>query len=270
MQQELTVSKGFSLRPRTLEEAMRFAQLMANSSLVPKEYKGRPADIVVAVQMGSEVGLAPIQALINIAVINGRPSIWGDAALALVIRHPDCEWIEEKFADNDTKAICTIKRKGHEAYTVTFSVDDAKKANLWGKSGPWTSYPKRMLQMRARGFALRDKFPDSLRGLILQEEAMDYPTVDVQPIVPSEEVHPEKSTEEIELVVPPVENNEAQELRKEIERMILDIHKVPTMKDLVKLWSDRQKDAIKVGMLREFEAAKDKRKDELVEMAVAS
>jgi hypothetical protein len=59
---------------------------------------------------------------------------------------------------------------------VQFSVTDAKKAQLWGKGGPWSQYARRMLQMRARGFALRDAFPDVLRGLITAEEAQDYPT----------------------------------------------------------------------------------------------
>jgi hypothetical protein len=58
---------------------------------------------------------------------------------------------------------------------VKFTVADAKKAGLWGKTGPWTQYPKRMLQMRARGFALRDAFPDVLKGLVTAEEAQDYP-----------------------------------------------------------------------------------------------
>jgi hypothetical protein len=58
---------------------------------------------------------------------------------------------------------------------VQFSVADAKRAGLWGKSGPWTQYPRRMLQLRARGFALRDAFPDVLKGLVTAEEAQDYP-----------------------------------------------------------------------------------------------
>jgi hypothetical protein len=35
-----------------------------------------------------------------------------------------------------------------------------------------------MLAMRARGFALRDAFPDVLKGLITAEEAQDYPAED--------------------------------------------------------------------------------------------
>jgi hypothetical protein len=76
--------------------------------------------------------------------------------------------------EGDT-AICVAKRRGRKPVTAKFSVDDAKRAGLWGKQGPWTQYPKRMLQMRARGFALRDAFPDVLKGLITSEEAMDFP-----------------------------------------------------------------------------------------------
>jgi len=55
----------------------------------------------------------------------------------------------------------------------TFSVKDARLAGLMNKAGPWKQYPKRMLQMRARGFAIRDAFPDALKGVITYEEASD-------------------------------------------------------------------------------------------------
>ena len=60
---------------------------------------------------------------------------------------------------------------------MTFTVGDAIRAGLWKKAGPWTMYPKRMLQMRARSFALRDAFPDVLRGLVATEEVEDYQEV---------------------------------------------------------------------------------------------
>ena len=52
---------------------------------------------------------------------------------------------------------------------------DANRAGLLNRSGPWKSYPDRMLKMRARGFALRDVFADALGGMISAEEANDYP-----------------------------------------------------------------------------------------------
>lgn len=170
---------SFSLEPTTLEEAMKYADIIAKSSVVPKHYQGKPGDILVAVQMGAEVGLKPIQALQNIAVINGKPSIYGDACLALVKAHKEFEDIKEYYDDATETAICEIKRKSQSWHKTTFSRKDAEKANLWGKTGPWTQYTKRMQQMRARGFNVRDTFPDALQGLILREEAEDYPMQNV-------------------------------------------------------------------------------------------
>lgn len=172
----ITTTKGFA--PATLTEAVQFSQMLAESSMVPRAYQGKPQDILVCVQWGYEMGLAPMQALQNIAVINGKPSVYGDAAMALVQASPVCEDVEEYFEDEGTPnpvAVCVAKRKGRKPVTAKFSVEDAKRAGLWGKQGPWSAYPKRMMQMRARGFALRDAFPDVLKGLITTEEAQDYP-----------------------------------------------------------------------------------------------
>lgn len=168
--------RGFA--PSTLTEAMQFSEHLASSSMVPRQYQGKPADILVAVQWGYEIGLAPMQALQNISVINGKPSVYGDAAMALVQASPVCEGVEEFFEGEGTPnpvAVCVASRKGRKPVRATFSVEDARRAGLWGKQGPWQAYPKRMLQMRARGFALRDAFPDVLKGLITIEEAQDYP-----------------------------------------------------------------------------------------------
>lgn len=171
-----TTNKGFA--PATLTEAIQFSDMLANSSMVPKAYQGKPQDILVCVQWGYEMGLAPMQALQNIAVINGKPSVYGDTALALVQASPVCEDVQEYFEDEGTPnpvAVCVAKRKNRSPVTVRFSIEDAKRAGLWGKQGPWQAYPKRMMQMRARGFALRDAFADVLTGLITAEEAHDWP-----------------------------------------------------------------------------------------------
>jgi hypothetical protein len=165
------------LRPQNFEQLSIFAQMAAKSSMVPAAYRGKVEDVMLAVQMGSEVGLAPMQALQNIAVVNGRPSLWGDAMLALCKMHPAWGGIKETCDGEGDKmrAVCEVHRKGDHPVTVTFTAEDAKRAGLLGKAGPWQQYPKRMMQMRARGFALRDAFPDALRGLISAEEAQDIP-----------------------------------------------------------------------------------------------
>jgi hypothetical protein len=164
---------AFDLSPQTFEQALTFSQYLADSDLVPKDFKGKPANCLIAMQWGAELGLKPLQALQNLAIINGRPSLWGDAVIALVRGSPLCESVIE--TDDGTTATCRVKRRGEAEQVRTFSMDDAKAAGLMGKAGPWTQYPKRMRQMRARAFALRDIFPDVLRGMPIAEEVMDTP-----------------------------------------------------------------------------------------------
>lgn len=181
----MAVARGLQIT--NMDELWRFATAVAKSGLAPKGIE-HPEAIFVALEMGLEVGLPPMAALQNIAVINGRPSIWGDAQLAVVRGTGDleefAEWYEAKgtklprnpatFSD-DTSAVCRVKRRGFEAVEVGFSVAEAKTANLWGKSGPWSQYPARMLKFRARSFALRDTFGDALKGLRAAEEVQDDP-----------------------------------------------------------------------------------------------
>ncbi|MGE4072698.1 MAG: hypothetical protein AB7E72_16135 [Lysobacterales bacterium] len=161
----------FSLAPQSIEEAMRFADMMSKSNLVPKDFSGNPGNILVAIQWGMELGLQPMQAMQNIAVINGRPSLWGDAVIALVKSSPACEYVVEETSDD--AAVCRVKRHGEPEQSRTFTKADALKAGLLNKQGPWSQYPKRMLQMRARSWALRDVFPDVLRGMPIAEELQD-------------------------------------------------------------------------------------------------
>lgn len=164
---------GFDLSPRNFDEAWRMAEILANSDMVPKDFKGKPENCLIAMQWGHEVGLKSMQAIQNIAVINGRPALWGDAVIALVRNSPLCEFVTEN--DDGHTATCRVKRRGEPEQLRSFSMDDAKSAGLLGKQGPWSSYPKRMRQMRARAFALRDVFADVLRGLPVAEEVMDIP-----------------------------------------------------------------------------------------------
>lgn len=170
------------MRPTSINDAIQVAELLAKSDFVPKDYRGKPGNIIACMQFSAELNLPVMQGLQNIAVINGHPSIYGDLALALVERSGLLEAIDEQI--DDKRAACTIKRKGRNAMTRVFTQADAKQANLWDKAGPWKQYPKRMLQMRARGFALRDAFPDVLKGIAIREEAQDYREIDITPPPP--------------------------------------------------------------------------------------
>ena len=160
----------------SLQEAQPVAEMLAKSALVPKAYYGKPSDIIVACAMGAAVGLSPLQSLAGIAVVNGRATLYGDSMLAVCQQRADwggiaVEWQSENHC---RVTVSRIMRNG----TVTtgvgeFSDADAKRAGLWTKSGPWSQYPHRMLEIRARAFALRNVFADALAGFHCREEVED-------------------------------------------------------------------------------------------------
>ena len=161
------------LAPRDYEEAQRLAKLLCEAKMAPQGFE-KPETCLVGILQGMEMGLSPLFALQRMAIVDGRLTIWGDGALALVLRSGLCvsitEWLE---GDDESEWIshCEVLREGWDRPIVrSFAVQDARRANLWHKPGPWTEYPKRMLQMRARAFALRDVFADVLGGLYFREE----------------------------------------------------------------------------------------------------
>ena len=173
--QEIVDSNQGFMQVSCIETALKVSEYIAKSSFCPKSFAGKPGDILVCLQMGQELGLKPMQAIQNIAVINGRPSLWGDAMLGVCRQSKDFEFIKETFDEATMTATCVVKRRNEPEFISSFSQKKAVTARLWGKEGPWTTYPERMLQMRARGFCLRDSFADLLRGIIIREEAEDMP-----------------------------------------------------------------------------------------------
>ena len=160
----------------SLDEVWRFAVICAKSHMAPKSYENSAEKIMVGVQAGMELGFTPMASLKAICVVNQVPSVWGDAMKALVERSPDCEYVKEWIeGDGESMvAVCEAKRKGRPETTVArFSYQDAKNASLLGKD-IWKKYTKRMLQMRARSWCLRDQFADLLCGMAAAEEVQDY------------------------------------------------------------------------------------------------
>jgi hypothetical protein len=162
--------------PRSIEEVYRLAQGIAASGLAPKGMD-KAEQVTVAILTGLEIGLPPMFAVQKIAVINGRPAIWGDAVPAILYARG---FKLREWDDGDT-AYCEVTRPDGDKIVRSFSDDQAKRAGLLGKAGPWTQYRERMRQMRARGFACRDGAADALSGLYLREELDEPPMRDITP-----------------------------------------------------------------------------------------
>lgn len=165
-----------ALVPRDMEQAFRLANALAQSGdMVPKAFQGNPNATMAAIVRGMEVGLAPMQALASIAVINGRASLWGDAVPALIQRAGHHIDVDYEGAGDNLVAVATLTRGDTGKQVVRrFGYADAKRAGLLGKPGPWQQYPQRMIAARARSWAVRDGAADALMGLQVAEEVSDY------------------------------------------------------------------------------------------------
>lgn len=183
-------ANGRGLQLASFEDYHRFASTVVEAGLAPRSLD-TPQKVMVALQAGAELGMTPMQSLRSICVVNGAPTVYGDAGLALVRNSKELEYIKESIegkltADlqnmpGDVRAVCEVKRKGDpEPITRTFCVAEARLAGLWMKTSskggptPWCTHPQRMLKYKARAFALRDTFPDILMGMNLYEEVAEY------------------------------------------------------------------------------------------------
>jgi hypothetical protein len=176
------------IRPTTIKEALEIATILANSDLVPKDFRGKAGNVLVAWEMSNALGIPPIQGIQNIAVINGRASIWGELGVAIVQNHPlTKELIFSDMADvkKSGKAWTRHTRRDRPGivYEGEFTIEDAKIAGLWqpkAPESPWNKYPYWMLQMRANAFCFKRGAADMLKGLSIREESGDI--IDLTPV----------------------------------------------------------------------------------------
>lgn len=174
-----------------MEQIRTLARHYISAGMVPKGLEGRSLQetegrVMIAIEFGTSIGLTPLQSLASVMIVNNRPMLWSDAPMSLVSQHRDYAGHTVTYGGDGDDFGCTfsiLRMVGDrlQPSAVTFTIADAKKANLWGKGGPWSNYPKRMMMYRARAFCLRDTFPDALRGAGIAEEWDEF-------VAPREEV----------------------------------------------------------------------------------
>jgi RecT family protein len=173
--QTLTVANKESLMPLSFQEKLSMANVFIKSNLMPRGYD-TPEKVVIALEMGHELGLPPLIAIMNIAIINGNPTLKADMMVALALRSGKIEDIKiqysgkENMNDDHFKCKVTIRRKGIETpFKASFSRQDANVAGLSYKDN-WKKYERRMLKHRAMAFCIRDALPEIFAGVYLPEE----------------------------------------------------------------------------------------------------
>lgn len=176
----------------TLDEMFRWSRFVSIAKLAPKGLD-TPEQVMVATQMGMELGMSPMESLRSIVVINGLPGLRGETAATRLYGSKLVKYFREWYENLppagtplgswpvDAKHVIDVQRVDWPRERFEFSVDDAKVAKLWMKKGrdgqdtPWVTYPKRMLRWRNLGFCIKDRFPEISHRMPLAEEVIDLP-----------------------------------------------------------------------------------------------
>ena len=241
---------GRGLVPQSIGELQTLSEYLAASDIIPNEFKGKPANCAVAIMAGQSIGLDPFQSMKSLAVINGRPSLWGDALIALVLASPLCEQVTMYYDSQAKSGVCRAKRRGQPMTETRFSMDQANAAGLLNnpKKIPWKHYPERMCQLRARALALRDNFADLLMGLQVRElDINDCPPLAEPEPVPAAVVDTE--TGEIIDMEPEPENpepadNKADWFKKNTAEMIQAATTIDELDEIAQLIRDQEPDQV--------------------------
>jgi RecT family len=187
-----------ALVPRTVGEAVLMARLFARSVIISEALRGKPADVFATIMAGLEVGLAPMAALRGIHIIKGRPALSADAMVALALSRGAAEYFR-CIESTDAVATYETKRHGQPLRRMSFSIQEAERAKLLGKSDSnWANYPAAMLRARAKSALARDVYPDVLAGIYTADELMggahdEVIDVEVTPPSASEDSAPAES-----------------------------------------------------------------------------
>lgn len=171
------------------EQLQRAAKLLANSTLVPKEYQGNLPNCVIALNMANRIGADPLLVMQNLYLVHGRP---GWSSQFLIATFNQCgrfsamrfEFAGEEGKDNwGCRAWATEKSTGERIYGSWITISMAKAEGWHGKQGSkWKTMPQQMLQYRAASFLVRAFSPELSMGLQTQDELTDIgeiPTVTV-------------------------------------------------------------------------------------------
>ncbi len=178
--------------PQSMADLYKFAETVSRTPFCPKEFQGKADDAFIAMLYGKSLGLAALQALQGIGVINGKPATYGETFWAVIISHPDFVDCEEDPREDQATVI--LSRRNRKPYTAIFTMAEAQTAGLKGKAGPWTNYPKGQMLWRARHRAATALFADAIKGILPREIAMDYidgEVVTSQPVAASPAAKPE-------------------------------------------------------------------------------
>ena len=180
MQSLVPVSQAPSAVPNrmTFEQKLVYRKQLAPADLLPKSYRDKPGNVLLAVEFGESLGLAPVQAIQQLHVIEGQPTCKPSLMVSLVRRaghtfRISVVYDEKDKAKTNPTAIAQIWRSDDPKfeYRSEWTLARAATAGL-SKRDMWLKYPQAMLKARATSEVCRDACPEALCGVLYTPEEL--------------------------------------------------------------------------------------------------
>lgn len=152
----------------SLIEPMAFGEVFVNSGMF-KDLKTQ-AEAVVKILAGRELGLAPLESMTNIYIVNGKVALQAKIIGSLIKKSPKYDYIVNKLTAEECEITFYAIEEGKkvEVGKSTFTIKDAAKAGLVNKQ-VWKDYPRNMLFARALSNGARWYVSDVFCGYTAEE-----------------------------------------------------------------------------------------------------
>lgn len=148
--------------------------MFSQSNLVPENYKNRPYDCTIAIDMAERMGVTPLMVMQSLYIVKGKPS-WSGQACMTFIRNKYENAMPVYVGDQGTdNRGCYIKayQNGQEVIGTTVTLKMAKSEG-WTKNQKWLNMTDQMLAYRAAAFFARVYCPECLMGVYVEGEPED-------------------------------------------------------------------------------------------------
>lgn len=172
---------------QAFNELFKIGSVMSKTQLVPDNYRNKPEDCTIAIDIANRNGMSPLSVMQNLYVVKGKPTWSGQACIAMLRASKEYEHVKpvmvgERNTDGWGCYFKAIdKSDGEVAKGTLVTIQMAKDEGWYSKPGSkWPTMPEQMLQYRAAAFFARIYMPNALMGFSVEGEAEDISLVPVQ------------------------------------------------------------------------------------------
>lgn len=163
----------------------RTADMLSKANIIPQQYRGKPGDCLLAMDMANRMGISPIMVMQSSQIVQGNFSWKGSACKALIDgcgKFKNSHYVMSGKPGDNTwgcRLVATFTKTGETVsgpiVTWRMAIDEG-----WvNKNGSkWKTMPELMLRYRAASFFAKTECPEVLMGFQTAEEQMDIIDID--------------------------------------------------------------------------------------------